>query len=205
MSFFKENRTAGIALIILGVINLIGALAALVGVFTAKDIIVSAAVSCIGPIIMAVLYFRFGMSIKHGSISKKIDILAYFVRLAGLESIIVPIFNLWNAWENAGGLIAISGLIISIIIGLIILAVSSRINDGKQDTLDKVIWIILVVLFAISAIINVWAVISVFIDGKLTLDLGILDNVSLPIVNVIIATFMLCALFDSDVQREMNM
>ena len=74
MSFFKENRTAGIALIILGVINLIGALAALVGVFTAKDgIIVSAAVACIGPII---LYFRFGVSVKNGSISKKIDILA---------------------------------------------------------------------------------------------------------------------------------
>ena len=205
MSFFKENRTAGIALIILGVINLIGALATLVGVVTAKDgIIASAAVSCIGPIIMAVLYFRFGVSVKNGTISKKIDILAYFVRLAGLGMIINAIFNLWNAWETAGFGAAIIGVIISIVLGLIILAISARINDGKQDTLDKVIWIILVVIFALAVLGNILSVIGIF-TASITLDLSILSVVVLPIVNLIIDIFMLLLLFDSDVKREMNM
>ena len=205
MSFFKENRTAGIALIILGVINLIGALAALVGVFTAKDgIVVSAAVACIGPIIMAVLYFRFGVSVKNGTISKKIDILAYFVRLAGLSEIILAIFNLWNNIETGGAWAAIGALIISIIIGLIILAVSGRINDGKQDTLDKVIWIILVVLFAISAIMDIVALVGVIAAG-VTISLAILTTIVLPIISFIIDVFMLLLLFDSDVKREMNM
>ena len=205
MSFFKETRTAGIALIILGVINLIGALAALVGVVSAKDgIVASAVVACIGPIIMAVLYFRFGVSVKNGGIPEKIDILAYFVRLAGLSQIIIAVFNLWNAWETSGAAAALGGLVISIIIGLIILFVAGRINDRKQDTGDKIIWVILVVLFALSALANIFAVIGVLVSG-VSFDLSILDNLVLPIVSFIINVFMLLLLFDSDVKREMNM
>ena len=205
MSFFKETRTAGIALIILGVINLIGALAALVGVVSAKDgIVASAVVACIGPIIMAVLYFRFGVSVKNGGIPEKIDILAYFVRLAGLSQIIIAVFNLWNAWETSGAAAALGGLVISIIIGLIILFIAGRINDRKQDTGDKIIWVILVVLFALSALANIFAVIGVLVSG-VSFDLSILDNLVLPIVSFIINVFMLLLLFDSDVKREMNM
>jgi len=207
MSFFKENRTAGIALMVLGLINLIGAVAALVGVVTEEKIQVSAAVACIGPIIMAILYFRFGVSIKNGGVSKKIDILAYFVRLAGLGFIINAVFALWNTFENSDIGVALGGLVLNIIIGLIIIFIAGRINDGKQDAGDTATWLILVVLFAISAISAIIAVIGIFfdaIDGKIALDLTILDNVLLPIVNLIIAIFMFILLFDSDVKREMN-
>ncbi len=203
MSFFKENRTAGIALMILGVINLIGALVALVGALTGS-IVISAVVACIGPIIMAVLYFRFGVSVKNGGVPEKIDILAYFVRLAGLSEIIIAVFNLWNAWETKGAWAAIAALAISIIIGLIILFVAGRINDRKQDTGDKIIWVILVVLFAISAIMDIVAIVGVIAAG-IAFDLTFLTIVVLPIVSFIIDVFMLLLLFDSDVKREMNM
>ena len=204
MSFLKENKTAAYAFIILGAISLVLAVVALVGTLTAKSIIVSAVVACIGPIIMALLYFRFGYSIKNGNISKKIDILAYFVRLAGLSNIILAIFNLWANYENDGGWAALGSLIISIIIGLIILAVSGRINDGKQDTLDKIIWIILVVLFAISVIMGIFAIIGILIGG-LAIDISLLSVIVLPIISLIIDLFMLVLLFDSDVKSEMNM
>ncbi len=190
---------------VLGLINLIGAVAALVGVVTEEKIQASAAVACIGPIIMAILYFRFGVSIKNGGVSKKIDILAYFVRLAGIGFIINSVFALWNTFENNEVGVALGALIIDIIIGLIIIFVAGRINDGKQDAGDTATWLILVVLFAISAIMAIAAVVGIFLHlGDLKLDLTILDNVLLPIVNLIIAIFMFILLFDSDVKREMN-
>ena len=203
MSFLSDTKTAGWALLILGIINLIGALAVLVGAFDG-GIVVSEIVVAIGAIIMAVLYFRFGVSVKNGDIPKKIDILAYFVRLAGIGSIVSAIFNFWNNWEVSGGVTAIVSLIIGIIVGLIILAISARINDGKQDTLDKIIWIILVILFILEIIGDVMGIIGIF-TASLALDLSILTIVVLPIVNLIIAIFMICLLFDSDVKREMNM
>ena len=204
MSFFKENRTAGIALMVLGAINLIVGLVALVTALTAGNIVVSAVVACIGPIIMAALYLRFGISVKNGGVPKKIDILAYFVRLAGLSEIIIAVFNLWNAIETEGALAAIVALAVSIIIGLIILFIAGRINDGKQDTGDKIIWIILVVLFAISAVLDILAIIGIFTAG-VAFDWTLLSTVILPIASFIIDVFMLLLLFDSDVKREMNM
>jgi hypothetical protein len=205
MSFFKENRTAGIALMVLGAINLIVGLVALVTALTAGNIVVSAVVACIGPIIMAALYLRFGISVKNGGVPKKIDILAYFVRLAGLSEIIIAVFNLWYAIETSGAVVAIGAVIISVIIGLIILFIAGRINDGKQDTGDKIIWIILVVLFAISAVLDVLAVIGFITDGNFAFDLKTISALIVPIASFIIDVFMLLLLFDSDVKREMNM
>jgi len=189
---------------VLGAINLIVGLVALVTALTAGDIVVSAVVACIGPIIMAALYLRFGISVKNGGVPKKIDILAYFVRLAGLSEIIIAVFNLWNAIETEGALAAIVALAVSIIIGLIILFIAGRINDGKQDTGDKIIWIILVVLFAISAVLDILAIIGIFTAG-VAFDWTLLSTVILPIASFIIDVFMLLLLFDSDVKREMNM
>jgi len=190
---------------VLGAINLIVGLVALVTALTAGNIVVSAVVACIGPIIMAALYLRFGISVKNGGVPKKIDILAYFVRLAGLSEIIIAVFNLWYAIETSGAIAAIGSLIVSIIIGLIILFVAGRINDGKQDTGDKIIWIILVVLFAISAVLDVLAVIGFITDGNFAFDLKTISALIVPIASFIIDVFMLLLLFDSDVKREMNM
>ncbi len=205
MSFFKENRTAGIALMVLGAINLVVGLVALVTALTAGNIVVSAVVACIGPIIMAALYLRFGISVKNGGVPKKIDILAYFVRLAGLSEIIIAVFNLWYAIETSGAIAAIGALIISIIIGLIILFIAGRINDGRQDTGDKIIWIILVVLFAISALLDIGSIIGFIADGDFSLNLETVSAIIVPIASFIIDVFMLLLLFDSDVKREMNM
>ncbi len=190
---------------VLGAINLIVGLVALVTALTAGNIVVSAVVACIGPIIMAALYLRFGISVKNGGVPKKIDILAYFVRLAGLSEIIIAVFNLWYAIETSGAVVAIGAVIISVIIGLIILFIAGRINDGKQDTGDKIIWIILVVLFAISAVLDVLAVIGFITDGNFAFDLKTISALIVPIASFIIDVFMLLLLFDSDVKREMNM
>ena len=190
---------------VLGAINLIVGLVALVTALTAGNIVVSAVVACIGPIIMAALYLRFGISVKNGGVPKKIDILAYFVRLAGLSEIIIAVFNLWYAIETSGAVVAIGAVIISVIIGLIILFIAGRINDGRQDTGDKIIWIILVVLFAISAVLDVLAVIGFITDGNFAFDLKTISALIVPIASFIIDVFMLLLLFDSDVKREMNM
>ncbi len=75
-------------------------------------------------------------------ISAKIDILATFVRIVGVTTIISGIF-LVIAEIILGADILSEALtaIVTIIIGLIIIFISTRINDGKQTTGDKIIWV----------------------------------------------------------------
>jgi len=115
LSFFKDNKKAGIAFMILGLVNLVSGVISIVGILTAEgEPDYHALVGGIGPVIMAVLYFYFGRKVATGQISRKIDILATLVRLAGLEMIITSAFNAVNAVsdENWGSLLGIAGAII---------------------------------------------------------------------------------------------
>ena len=202
MSFFDDNKTLGTALIVLGAVQFILGVVALVGAVT-DGIDGPTAVAAIGPIIVAILYFAFGMKIRNGEMTNKLDILAYFVRLAGIGMIINAVFSLWNSYEDSGLGAALGGIILTIIFALIIMFLAGRINDGKKDTLDKVIWIALVVLFALAALANIFSLIGTLIG--ITFSLTYLANLIIVIANIIIDIFMLCLLFNKDVKEGMNM
>lgn len=188
MAFFTA-KNAGIAFMIAAILNIIGAI---VAVILMRDTnLAGAAVMAIGGIICALLYFIYGNKVRKGEISDKIEILAQFVKIVGLVQIISAIFN---AAGNAvsGAEIGIVGLIVSIIIGLIIIFISTRINDGKQTTGDKIIWIILLIAFVICLIVAILEIIAI-----ITIIYGICD--------LIIYIFMIVLLTDPEVKSAMNM
>ncbi|MCQ2078620.1 MAG: hypothetical protein MJZ38_00970 [archaeon] len=186
MSFLDNPKNAGFAMWAVGIIQMVLAIVSIAYVFIDnKDILL--VVPGIGALIGGFIYFGFGNSVRTGAISEKWDILCVYVKTVGVVAIIAGIFGLLPLDLAVGG-------VVSIIIGLIILFIYKKMTDGNATTFDKIIWILLVLIFLIGIIGGLLSIISFTIDGVL---LGLCD--------VVIYAFMFLALFDSDVKAKMGM
>lgn len=192
MSFFDQPKNAGLAMIVVAIVEVIAAIINIVAAATADDgIDFSGIIVAIGLIITAVIYFKYGSQVRSGAISAKIDILASFVNVVGVISIVNGVFQIIAGVAGGAGLIG-NG-VINIIIGLIICFCGKKINDGKETTLDKIIWIILLVVFVIEILANIVMLIG-FPIGTL-----------MGICGIIIYVFMTLLLLDGDVKKAMGM
>lgn len=192
MSFFDQPKNAGLAMIVVAIVEVIAAIINIVAAATADDgIDFSGIIVAIGLIITAVIYFKYGSQVRSGAISAKIDILASFVNVVGVISIVNGVFQIIAGVAGGAGLIG-NG-VINIIIGLIICFCGKKINDGKETTLDKIIWIILLVVFVIEILANIVMLIG-FPIGTL-----------MGICGIIIYVFMTLLLLDGEVKKAMGM
>ena len=203
MSSFFDNRTVlGYAFLIVGLILVIDAIFTIVLGFVdvnddLKEGIDNWTAYCviggIGSLICAVLYAMFALKVYKGEYSEKIVILEKYVMIVGITVALGGIFN--AIASIAGGQdigAAIVGAIILILIGLLIMFIATKINDGKKTIGDKIIWVILLIAFIL---VLIGGILSVF-----TLS-GIIDGIA----HILIALFMIAFLFDADVKSKMNM
>lgn len=110
-------------------------------------------------------------------------VIGIFAAIGGIMSDI-------SFWDN----------VISIIIGLIIVWAGRKILDGKQTTIDKILWILLTVLFLILFVVSFIGIFGV--EGEtLHLVVGVVSSICYAIVYL----FMLCYMFDGDVKKGMGM
>ena len=192
MSFFDEPKNAGLAMIVVAIVQVIAAIANIVVSATAEGgIYFAGIIIAIGLLITSVIYFKYGSSVRSGAISAKIDILASFVNVIGVIAIINGFFNVIAGIAGASGYVG-SG-IIGIILGLVICYCGKKINDGKETTLDKILWIILLVIFVIEILANIVMLIG-FPIGTL-----------MGICGIIIYVFMTLLLLDGEVKKAMGM
>ena len=200
MSFLSNPKTAGNAFEIIGILEIIGGIFAIIDGVIHDDIDTTFAVVIgIGAIICGLIIAFYGNKVRNGVISEKIDILATFVRIVGVITIITGIFLVIANVIIGADLLseAISG-IISIIIGLIIIFISTKINDGKQTIGDKIIWILLLIFFILDVIGSILTIVAGFDPLSLTL-------IVTGICSTIAYIFMILLLFDADVKKEMGM
>ncbi len=200
MSFLSNPKTAGNAFEIIGILEIIGGIFAIIDGVIHDDIDTTFAVVIgIGAIICGLIIAFYGNKVRNGVISEKIDILAAFVRIVGVITIITGIFLVIANVIIGADLLseAISG-IISIIIGLIIIFISTKINDGKQTIGDKIIWILLLIFFILDVIGSILTIVAGFDPLSLTL-------IVTGICSTIAYIFMILLLFDADVKKEMGM
>ena len=142
------------------------------------------AISGVGQIIGGFIFFGFGQLVKRGNIAGKWNVLTQFIKTVGIVSVIEGIFNLASS--------VVSGAI-TIAIGLILLFIYKKMTDGKVETLDKINWIILMILFVIQLVVSIIAILD-FPIGTL-----------IGICNIIIYVFMLISLLDKETKNEMGM
>ncbi len=192
MSFFSDNKNFGLAMIIAGLVT---ALVAIISIFY-PAFTVGGAVTAIGSVIYGLMIMGVGSSTRKGEISQKLDILAKYVYVVGAGTIIMAVFSAAGMAINGGvvGLLAgIIAFIIALIIGLVIIWAGKKMTDGAVSTIDRIIWILLVLLFVISIL------------GALVQLFGGILGIILGICNIIIFVFLLAALFDPEVKKAMGM
>jgi hypothetical protein len=198
MSFLSNPKTAGIAFLILGCFQIIGGISSIALPFSNKD--VSQAyytIVGVGAIICGLLMYFYGYRVYKGIISKKIDILAAFVRIIGVVAIIGGLFSVAAKLAVGADLGSqAAAAIIAIIIGLIIIFISTKINDGKNTTGDSIIWVILLIVFILELIVAIFTIVG----GLNPLSLVVIIT---GICNVLIYIFMLVLLCDKEVKAEM--
>ena len=203
-SFFDNTKIVGTAFLIVGIILVFDAILTIVLGFVdvSDDIrgdietdkwLAYCVIGGIGSLICAVLYTLFALKVFKGQISEKIVILEQYVRIVGVTTALGGVFN--GIASIAGGEdvgVAIVAAIILVLIGLLIMFIASKINDGKQTTGDIIIWVILLIAFIIVLIGGVLSVFSLS---------GIVDGIA----HILIALFMIAFLFDPEVKSKMNM
>ena len=200
--FFDNHKIVGFAFMVVGMILVIDAILTIVLGFVdvnddLKEGIDNWTIYCvlggIGSLICAVLYTMFAMKVYNGVYSEKIVILERYVMIVGLTIALGGVFNAIASiagGEDVG--VALVAAVISVAIGLLIMFIATKINDGKQTVGDSIIWIILLIAFIIVMILSILMLFSLssIIDG---------------IAHLIIALFMIAFLFDADVKKKMNM
>lgn len=186
MSFTDNQKILGWAFFIIGILMIVSALIQIWDGATAEDDIeIWGIVAGIGALIAAVLYFLYGNKVRVGTITGKLNILGQFIRVIGVNAVITGVFSLGVDW--------VSG-ICSIIFGLILVWVAGKVLDGKETTIDKIIWIILLVVFVIMFLL---AFVSIFTTDVIGLIAALCE--------AIVYLFMIAYMLDGDVKKAMNM
>jgi hypothetical protein len=189
MSFFTEPKNAGLALIIVAILNII---AGIVGVYdgATNGFDTGVVVAAVGTIICAIVILLFGMNLKNGMFSK-IEIVSNYVKVIGVTTIIGGIFFLGYLANGVDGVVVTA--IVTIIFGLIIMWCASKIGDGKVEFVDKIIWIILVLIMILCILTSIVSLLDFFV------------GTIIAICDIIIYVFMLLLLLDGDVKSKMGM
>ncbi len=189
MSFLDNPKNAGTALWIIGIIQmLLGIIGLVSGILDDETDTLTAIIGGLGVIIVGFLYFGFGKKIRGGEISAKWDIVCEFVMLTATVTFVSGIFGYTG--DVSGW---IGSIVIGLVLALIIYWVYKRMTDGKTDTLDKILWIILVVVMVLSLLSNLLLIFA--------FPIGTVEG----ICGVIISLFLLVALFDNEVKSKMGM
>lgn len=191
MSFLSDNKNFGLAMMVAGILMAIIAVVNIVLHFT-----LGVAITAVGSIIYGLMIVGVGSSTRKGEISQKLDILGKYVFVVGAGLIVTSLFAAIGVAVELGLVGVVAGIItviISLIIGLIIIWISKKMTDGQVSTIDRVIWIILVIMF----IISILGAIMQMLGGILAFLLGV--------CNLVIFLFLLSAFFDPEVKKAMGM
>ena len=115
-------------------------------------------------------------------------ILGNIVKKAGIAALFIGAFGF------IGGLIAGigAGAIVTAIVGLVFIWVANKMMDGKATTIDKIVWILLLVFSVLGILGSLMAIISI---------VGILNG----ICGLIIYLMVLLYTLDPEVKKQMGM
>ena len=205
MAFFDNQSHAGLALLLLAIVSIVMAIVTIVWeVVDGGDIILANVIMAVGTLIGGFLYLAFAqrvrgqsgsniisdkLGVSGGALNDKFDIVCEFVKVFAMVRIVAGVFEIIAGILNNS---LLANGVVDIIVGIIVLFLYKKITDGKDSLVDKIVWIILLILFLLTII---GGVIALF--GIITIPLGI--------CMMIIGVFMFMALLDKDVKAKFGM
>ena len=192
MSFFDDTKNVGLMMFVIAILGLIQAVLQIVNGATYDGETVKKVgyvIIGIGALVGAIIFFKFGNSVRTGSISGKLDVVAGFVQTVGYMTVVSSIFAIIGG-ALVGAEFAAGGVIL-LIIGAIVLYLGKKINDGKNTGADSVLWIILVIVFFIMMLASLAGLFGNIFD--------IIDGICSFVMYLCILLFM----FDKEIKSAM--
>lgn len=189
MSFLDNSKNVGTAFWVVGIIQIVlGLVMIIMGVVDENTGLIYGAINGVGGILAGFVYFGFGKDIRAGAISSKWDIFCRFVMVTAITTAINGIFGYSDDIGTWAG-----NIVIGLIVAIILVFIYKRITDGSTDVLDKIIWIVILVLMVLSFI------------GSIIMLIGFPIGTIMGICGIIISGFMIIALLDNEVKSKMGM
>ncbi len=192
MSFFDNTKNVGLMMFIIAILGLIQAVIEICNGATfdgeTKEK-VGYVIIGIGALIGAIIFFKFGNSVRKGSISGKLDVVAGFVKTVGFMTVVASIFAIIGGALVSAELAA--GGVVLLIFGAIVLFCGKKIDDGKNTGFDSVLWILLVIIFFIMMLASLAGFFGNIFD--------IIDGICSFIMYLCILVFM----FDKEIKNAM--
>ncbi len=190
MSFFDDTKNVGLMMFIIAILGLLSAVVQIVNGATfdgetSKK--VGYVIIGIGALVGAIIFFKFGNSVRKGTVSGKLDVVAGFVQTVGYMTVVSSIFAI------IGGLLVgvAAGGVVMLIFGAIVLYLGRRINDGKNTGADSILWIVLVIVFFLLMLASLAGLFGNIFD--------IIDGICSFIMYLCILVFM----FDKEIKSAM--
>jgi len=207
MSFFDNNKTIGLVLIIIGLINLVAGIGIAVAGWNDDTVNTNSAI-CYGiaSIIFGLLIFIWGF-VARGGPNDQAKVLSGTIRMVGIITILQSLFvalGVYFADETSitsGAWAAIGGMIVSIIIGLFLIWVAGKVRGANQNVISKGLWVVLIIVFLILAILSF---IKLFNGSYDFSNLNGIIAVIGAICVFILYLYFLVAMFSKDVKAAMG-
>lgn len=203
MSFFDNPKNFGLAAVIIGIVSLITGIVNAVNAAIADPMLEGALVASVGTILYGILILGIGLPIYRGEDTNTLSILGKFVRFVGVATIVVNIFIGAGQIVDGDTAVGATTIVVGLILGLILIWIAGRIVDGKVDTLDRIVWIILVVVFLILTIFSLVGIFTAFMGDAEILDKALRSILSL--CEFILYIFLLIGVLSDDVKTKMGM
>ena len=190
MSFFDETKNFGLMAMIAGLVMVLSAILWVVDGFD---------LGLIGVLIAGLLLLIFGLGVYQGEsklnigslfdegVTSKFGLVVAFIIIVGVIGIVQGIFAL---------------NIMSIVVGVLLILFGFLMKMDLSPILEKIIWIILLIVFLLGIIINgILSVVGAFGGEPLGIVLNVLNAVAYLVIYIMLFLYML----SPEVKSRMSM
>ena len=216
MAFFDNQDHAGLALLIMAIVSiLMGIVSIIWEIIDGDEIIIANIIFALGTLVGGFLYLAFAQRVRGntgsnkfsdkfgvsgGALTDKFDIIVEFVHVFAMATLVTGIFKIiggivefiQDTGVEGGAVSLIISGVVYIIIAFIVMWLYRKITDGKDSLVDKIVWIILLIVFLLYIIFGLLACLSII-------------GIPLGICAIIIGVFMFMGLLDNDVKSKFGM
>lgn len=189
MSFFDETKNFGLMAMIAGLVMV---LSAILWVVDGYDL------GLIGVLIAGLLLLIFGLGVYQGEsklnigslfdegVTSKFGLVVAFIIIVGVIDIVQGIFAL---------------NIMSIVVGVLLILFGFLMKMDLSPILEKIIWIILLIVFLLGIISGILSVVGAFGGEPLWIVLNVLNAVAYLVIYIMLFLYML----SPEVKSRMSM
>jgi hypothetical protein len=198
MSFFDDNKKVGLALMIVGALELILGIVDIMDTAMSDEGLKAAiAIGAVGSMIAGMLWLGYGSKVRGGINDKVAIIVGMFETVAVIFFIIGLFTGIGKAVDNdiVQGVIEI---IVGIVVAFILFWVAHKISGEEKNTVSKILWFLIVIVAFIMILVTLVNTITYAMDAELV-------NAIMELCMIFVYAFVFLGVLSPEIKAKMGM